>query len=48
MRRALSLGLRLGDLDHLEVGMILDLIKEADNDSYKYREVATQADFDRF
>ena len=48
MRRALSLGLGLDDLDHIEFGMVLDLIQEADNDNYKYMEVATQEDFDRF
>ena len=48
MRRVLSLGLRLEDLDRLEFGMVLDLIAEADNDNYEYSEVATQADFDGF
>ena len=46
--RAVELGLSLNDLDNLTVGMVFDLMTEKANDSYKYREIATQADFDAF
>ena len=46
--RAYELGLTLNDLDLITVGMVFDLMTEKANDSYKYKEVATQADFDAF
>lgn len=48
MLRCLQAGLRLGDLDHIEYGMVMDIITESANDQYKYKELATQADFDSF
>lgn len=45
---ALGAGFRLSDLDHIDFGMVIDVITEAANDHYKYKEVATQADFDKF
>ena len=36
------------DLDLLTIGMVNDMYAEGRNDDYKYREVATQEDFDRF
>ena len=36
------------DLDQLSFGMVLDMFTELANDDYKYKEVATQADFDKF
>lgn len=47
--RSVELGLSVADLDLLEVGMVLEMFAESQNDewdgwSYK----ATQADFDRF
>lgn len=36
------------DLDQLSFGMVLDMFTELSNDDYKYKEVATQADFDKF
>lgn len=42
------MGLKLDDLDGLEWGIVMDMMTEAANDDFKYREVATQADFDRF
>lgn len=38
------------DMDQLDEGMVFDLIIESANDnaSDSYREVATQADFDKF
>ena len=46
--RCIQLGLRLSELDDLDYGFVLDMITEHENDGYKYREVATQEDFDRF
>lgn len=48
MLRAVQMGLKLDDLDGLEWGIVMDMMTEAANDDFKYREVATQADFDRF
>lgn len=42
------MGLKLDDLDGLEWGIVMDMMTESANDDFKYREVATQADFDRF
>ena len=42
------MGLRLSDLDALDYGFILDMITESSNDDYKYKELASQEDFDRF
>jgi len=38
----------LSDLDVLEYGFVMDMMTELENDDYKYKSVATQADFDRF
>lgn len=46
--RALQLGLRLEDLDHLSVGDVMDLMIESGNDHEKYQELAGQEDFDKF
>lgn len=46
--RCIQVGLKLSDLDVLDYGFIQDMITELDNDSYKYKEVANQADFDKF
>ena len=40
--------MRLDDLDDIDYGLAMDIITEAGNDNYKYKEVATQADFDAF
>ena len=45
---ALAAGFLLSDLDDIYFGMVVDVATEIGNDSYKYREVATQSDFDRF
>lgn len=44
------MGLTLQDMDQLDEGMVYDMITESGNDqaSDSYREVATQADFDKF
>ena len=46
--RCVKLGLSIRDLDLLTIGMVNDMYAESRNDDYKYREVATQEDFDRF
>ena len=40
--------LSIRDLDLLTIGMVNDMYAESSNDEYKYREIATQEDFDRF
>lgn len=46
--RAVQVGLSIDDLDGLEYGTVLDMLVENGNDSYEYKPVATQEDFDRF
>lgn len=46
--RCIQLGLSIRDLDLLTIGMVNDMYAESRNDDCKYREVATQEDFDRF
>lgn len=48
MLRAFQLGLRIEDLENLEVGMIQDMIIESSNDHCEYDYVASQKDFDNF
>lgn len=46
--RCVQLGIHIGELDLLTIGMVNDMYAESSNDDYKYPEVATQEDFDRF
>lgn len=46
--RAVELGLSVSDLDLLSIGLVNDMFIEKSNDDYKYKEVATQEDFDKF
>ena len=46
--RCVQIGLSIRDLDLLTIGMVNDMYAESSNDDYKYPEVATQEDFDRF
>lgn len=47
--RCTELGLSMKDLDMLDMGMIYDMMTERINDNWKgWRQVATQADFDKF
>ena len=47
--RCVQLGLSISDLELLEIGMVSDMLTEAQNDKWDgWREKATQADFDRF
>ena len=46
--RCLQIGLCLRDLDLVTIGMVNDMYAESRNDDYKYRELASQEDFDNF
>ena len=46
--RCVQLGISIRDLDLLTIGMVNDMYAESRNDDYKYAELATQEDFDRF
>lgn len=46
--RAVQAGLNMADLDFLNYGEVLDIITEAGNDSYEYKSLAGQEDFDKF
>lgn len=46
--RCVELGLSMEDLDDLSIGMVNDMFIEKANDSYDWKEVADQSDFDRF
>ena len=46
--RVKEIGLTLAELHDLPMGAVLDMFIEKSNDSYDYKEVATQSDFDRF
>lgn len=48
MLRCLEIGLRPSDLDLLDIGDVLDMMTERENDSAEYNYLATQEDFDRF
>lgn len=42
------MGISMADLDYLDIGMIVDIMKEAQNDDVEWCQVATQEDFDKF
>ena len=46
--RCFEIGISVKDLDDLTIGLVLDIWTEKGNDSVKYRQVATQEDFDKF
>ena len=46
--RCVQLGISIRDLDLLTIGMVNDMYAENSNDHCKYKEIATQADFDHF
>lgn len=46
--RAVELGLSVSDLSLLTIGLVNDMFTEKNNDEYKYKEVPTQDDFDKF
>ena len=42
------MGLRMDDLEQMDYGFALDMMVESANDDYKYKEMASQDDFDKF
>ncbi len=48
MLRAVQMGVAISDLDLLTIGLVMDMFTEAQNDNYKYPNLATQDDFDKF
>ena len=46
--RCTEVGLSMSDLDELTVGMVNDMFVEKSNDTYDWKEIASQEDFDRF
>ena len=38
----------LDDLEKMDYGFVLDMMVESGNDDYKYKEMASQEDFDAF
>ena len=46
--RVVEIGLSISDLSLLTIGLANDMCTEKNNDEYKYKEVATQEDFDKF
>lgn len=46
--RVVEIGLTMSDLDQLNYGDVVDIMTEKANDSFAYKELATQADFDMF
>ena len=46
--RTVELGLSISDWSLLTIGLVNDMFTEKNNDDYKYKEVATQEDFDKF
>ena len=46
--RCVQLGLSIRDLDLLTIGLVNDMFTESMNDDYPYKQLATQADFDRW
>lgn len=46
--RVFQNGMTMNDIDQMTVGMVLDIFTEAANDSYDWKPLATQKDFDAF
>lgn len=46
--RCTQLGLSMTDLEHLSIGMVLDMAVESGNDRCEYPYKATQGDIDKF
>lgn len=43
--RALQVGIRIADLELLEVGDVFDILTESSNDSFDYPKKGTEEDF---
>lgn len=48
MLRAAGLGISISDLELLSIGLVMDMFTEQQNDEFKYPNMATQNDFDKF
>ena len=48
MLRCVQLGISIRDLDLLTIGLVNDMFTESANDDYPYKQLASQADFDKF
>lgn len=48
MLRCLQVGLKLDDLDNIEIGLVNDMFVEMANDHEQWDYKATQSDFDAF
>ena len=48
MLRCKELGLSIDELEHIDFGMVADMMTEQANDNCEYPYKATQKDFDRF
>lgn len=48
LRRCVSVGFTMTDIDRLDFGTLTDVMIEAGNDNETYDYIATQADFDNF
>lgn len=46
--RCFELGLSMSDLDEISVGTVNDMFVEKSNDSYEWKELASQEDMDKF
>lgn len=46
--RCTEIGLSLADLELLDIGMVYDMFTEHGNDSYEWKQLATQRDMDNF
>ena len=46
--RCAEIGLSVSDMEELTLGALFDILTEKGNDSFEYREIADQRDFDRF
>ncbi len=46
--RCVQMGISIQELELLSIGMINDMYAESRNDEWKYAQMATQEDFDRF
>lgn len=46
--RTAQLGIPMRDLELLTIGMVTDMMIEAENDNAEYARLPTQEDFDRF
>lgn len=46
--RCFQIGMHIADLDCITVGIATDILTEAGNDSYEWKPIASQEDFDLF